>query len=97
MGVKSAGDYCDNMEITLASSPEVNTYMSDRIKVAKCHAAYINLRILVKKKEKKKKINGLKKVDELTQPHASRSPSEYLMAASSAGCGPDTGQGGVRQ
>ena len=30
------------MEITLASSPEVNTYMSDRIKVADYHAIYIN-------------------------------------------------------
>ena len=32
----------DNMEITLACSPEVNTCMSDRIKVAKYHAIYIS-------------------------------------------------------
>ena len=37
----------DNMEITLASSPEVNTNMSDRIKVAEYHAIYINFRKLI--------------------------------------------------
>ena len=30
----------DNMEITLASSPEVNTYMSDKIKVTEYRALY---------------------------------------------------------
>ena len=39
-----------NMEITLALSPEVNTYMSDRIKVAEYHAMYINFRKLVRAK-----------------------------------------------
>ena len=40
-----------NMEITLPSfSPEVNTYMSDRIKVAEYHAIYINFWKLLKKK-----------------------------------------------
>ena len=38
------------MEITLPSSPEVNTYMSDKIKVAQYHAIYINFRKLVKAK-----------------------------------------------
>ena len=38
------------MEITLASSLEVTTYMSDRIKVAEYHAIYINFRKLVKAK-----------------------------------------------
>ena len=47
-----------NMEITLASSPKVNTYASDRIKVAEYHAIYINFQKLInaKKKKKKKKI-----------------------------------------
>ena len=45
----------DNMEITLACSPKVNTYMSDRIKVAEYHAIYINFRKLVKAQKKKKK------------------------------------------
>ena len=40
----------DDMEITITSSPEVNTYMSDRIKVAGYHAIYINFRKLVKAK-----------------------------------------------
>ena len=43
------------MEITLASSPEVDTYMSDRIKVAEYHAIYINFQKLVKAKKAKKK------------------------------------------
>ena len=43
-------DRLDNMEITSASSPEVNTYMPDRIKVAEYHAIYINFRKLVKGK-----------------------------------------------
>ena len=38
------------MEMTLASSPEVNTYMSDRIKFAEYHAIYINFRKFVKAK-----------------------------------------------
>lgn len=37
-----------NMEITLAYSPEVNTAMSDRIKVAEYNAIYINFQKLVK-------------------------------------------------
>ena len=37
-----------NMEITLAYSPEVNTSMSDRIKVAEYNAIYINFQKLVK-------------------------------------------------
>ena len=41
------------MEITLASFPEVNTYMSDRIKVTEYHAKYINFRKLVKEKKVK--------------------------------------------
>ena len=40
----------DNMDMTLPSSPEVNTYLSDRIKVAEFHAIYINFRKLVKAK-----------------------------------------------
>ena len=39
------------MEITLASSPEVNTYMSDEIKVTEYHAIYINFQKLVKAKK----------------------------------------------
>ena len=42
------------MEITLASSPEVNTYTSYRIKVAEYHAIYFNFRKLVKSKKKTK-------------------------------------------
>ena len=38
------------IEITLAPSLEVNTYMSDRIKVAEYHAIYINFQKLVKAK-----------------------------------------------
>ena len=38
------------MEITLASPPEVNTYMSDRIEVAEYHAIYINFRKHIKAK-----------------------------------------------
>ena len=38
------------MEITLACSPEVNTYMSERIKVVEYHAIYINFQKLVKAK-----------------------------------------------
>ena len=40
----------DNMEITSVCSPEVNTYMSDRNKVAEYHAIYINFRKFVKVK-----------------------------------------------
>ena len=50
------------MEITLACSPEVNTYMSDKIKIAEYHAIYINFRKLVKKKKKKKKKKKGKKL-----------------------------------
>lgn len=39
------------MEIRLVSSPKVNTYMSDRIKVAEYHAIYINFPKLVKAKD----------------------------------------------
>ena len=39
--------------ITFASSLEINTYMSDKIKVAEYHAIYINFRKLVKAKKKK--------------------------------------------
>ena len=39
-----------NLEMTLACSPEVNTYMSDRIKVVEYHAMYINFPKLVKEK-----------------------------------------------
>ena len=35
--------YTGNMEITLASSPEVNIYMSDRIKVAEINAIYVSM------------------------------------------------------
>ena len=45
-----------NMKITLASSPDVNAYVSGRIKVAEYHAIYINFRKLVKKKEKISKL-----------------------------------------
>ena len=38
------------MEITLPSSSEVTTYMSDRIKVAEYHAIYISFQKLVKPK-----------------------------------------------
>ena len=42
-----------SIQITLASSsPEVNTYMSDRIKVAEYHEMYINFWKLVKAKKK---------------------------------------------
>ena len=43
------------MEITLAFSPEVNIYMSDRFKVTEYHALYINFRKLVNAKKKKVK------------------------------------------
>ena len=43
------------METTLACSPEVNTYMSDRIKVAEYHALYSNFRKLVKARKNKVK------------------------------------------
>ena len=36
------GVFKGNMEVTLASSPEINTYISDRIKVTEYHAIYIN-------------------------------------------------------
>ena len=49
----------DNMEITLASSPEVNTYMSDRIKVAEYQAIYINFRKIVKAKKQGLNISRL--------------------------------------
>ena len=42
------------MEITLASSPKVNTYMSDRINVIEYHPIFINSHKLVKAKKKKK-------------------------------------------
>ena len=42
------------MEITLASSPVVNIYMSDRINVAEYHALYINFRKLVEAKKTRK-------------------------------------------
>ena len=49
--IKSSASVKDNM----ASSPEVKTYMSDRIKIAKYHAIYINFRKLVKAKKNKVK------------------------------------------
>ena len=39
------------MEITLACFHEVNTYMSDKIKIAEYRAIYINLWKLVKAKK----------------------------------------------
>ena len=44
------------MEITLVSSPEINTYMSE---VAEYHAIYINFRKLVKAKINKVRLHYL--------------------------------------
>ena len=41
--------------MTLVSSPEVNTYMSDKIKVAEYHAMYINFWKLFRAKIKQGK------------------------------------------
>ena len=42
--------YTGNMEVTLVCSPDVNTYISDRIKVSEYHVTFINFWKLVKAK-----------------------------------------------